>query len=470
MYRVKMGLFDCGASSVSIKLAQGIFSESDVCFSLTSLISSIENSLRSKRLPDKLKFVSDIRHAASESDEKDVIQEWCLSQVTVALTDYLTPDLNDVSLLVSLACENGIQSIQQVYVAFKQSQNWTCLIYLIRPIERIDPGRAFHFLTALVKHLLPKRTVVIENTAALCIGRNDPQSEATRMLDDFIRTSLDCASKQWSVATSPYHYSTPANASNQQRLTNVLNMIELCLLARQMDTCSAFLERVWKVSGELVDKFNTMYSPLIPGLCDLLRKTNTDICAPPFIDFFRLLISHCLCYLLGSKGQHIVLARKIGCSFCDDCRELDRFIAGKESTYTFRLVQKRRTHLEYQMDKARDLVTHETHRYGSPHSLVVKKTPSILAASTWEYRLQAVNNMFKAIGGGNVEKIMGDRYLDVCMAIKGQGAFRLDNTVVQQQNVPGPASASTVSVKPTTSIIGEKRKHESEVIVLSDSD
>ena len=70
----------------------------------------------SKRLPDRLAFITGIRQAASESDEKDVIEEWCMNQVTVALTSYVSPDDNDVSLLVSMACENGIQCVGQMYV------------------------------------------------------------------------------------------------------------------------------------------------------------------------------------------------------------------------------------------------------------------------------------------------------------------------------------------------------------------
>lgn len=79
---------------------------------------SIEELLRSKRLPDRLAFINSIRQAASESEDKDVIQEWCLSEATVALTTYVSPNVRDVSSLVSMACEDGIQSICQMYVVY----------------------------------------------------------------------------------------------------------------------------------------------------------------------------------------------------------------------------------------------------------------------------------------------------------------------------------------------------------------
>ncbi|KAF8345455.1 hypothetical protein F5887DRAFT_1192178 [Amanita rubescens] len=428
--RVNLGLFEHGPSSVLIKLAQGI-----------RIRPIIEGLLRNKWLPDRLAFINVIRQAALESDEKDVIQDWCLDQIAVALASYDSPlDDRDIPLLVSMACENGIQSIRPL------------------PIERINPEKAFHFLTALVKALHPKQAVVLEKTVAHCAGRNDPQSEAARMLDEFVRTCLDSAGKRWNVKTSwPPTLDVPfGDNSNQQRLTRVLNLIELCVLTRQMNTCRAFLDQIWNVSGEMVDKFNEIYMPLIPELCKLLRKTNIDVCAHPFIDFFSLLISHYLCDVLGPKVQ----LRKIGCG-CADCQLLDDFMVGMQSQYTFRIAQKRSAHLKSRMDSARDLVTHETQRHGKPHHLIVSKTQAFLSStSIWEQRLQVAKNTFEVIGGENVKKIMGDRYVEVCNALKGQDAFRLDKTTVPLQNAPGPASES--AVHPTTSLIGSKRKHDSE--------
>jgi len=103
---------------------------------------------------------------------------------------------------------------------------------------------------------------------------------------------------------------------------------------------------------------------------------------------------------------------------------------------------------------------------------VVTKTRAAAVASTWDYRLQVINGTFNAIGAKNVEKIMGNRFVDVCKAMKGEAAFRLDEPVVQrqEQNVSGSASmlTSNRTTNRTNSVIGEKRKHEPEVIELSD--
>jgi hypothetical protein len=141
------------------------------------------------------------------------------------------------------------------------------------------------------------------------------------------------------------------------------------------NTCRAFLDLVWNVSGEVADKFNDIYTPLIPKLCKLLRKTNIDVCVPPFIDFFCLLISHYLCYVLGT-----VQLRKIGCS-CADCQSLDDFLIGMRSQYAYRTIQERSIHLKSRMDSARDLVTHEMQRDGNLHRPVVNKTQVFLSTS-----------------------------------------------------------------------------------------
>ena len=69
-----------------------------------------------KRFPDRLAFINAIRQAAPESDEQDAIQEWCLNQTAVALSSYVSANVSDVPLFISMVCDNGIQSIRQVYV------------------------------------------------------------------------------------------------------------------------------------------------------------------------------------------------------------------------------------------------------------------------------------------------------------------------------------------------------------------
>lgn len=74
--------------------------------------------MRKRRFADRLTFINAIHQAASESKEKNAIQKWCLNETRVALTSYNSANVCDVPLFVSMACDNGIQSIRQVYVAY----------------------------------------------------------------------------------------------------------------------------------------------------------------------------------------------------------------------------------------------------------------------------------------------------------------------------------------------------------------
>ena len=88
----------------------------------------------------------------------------------------------------------------------------------------------------------------------------------------------------------------------------------------------------------------------------------------------------------------------------------------------------------------------------------VKKTPAVLAVAMWEDQRQQVNDIFQTIGTKNVEKIMGNRYVDVCKALEGRSGFRLDVTVgPKAMNLPGLAAAGPSS-KADTAVVGEKRK------------
>jgi hypothetical protein len=336
-------------------------------------------------------------------------------------------------------------------------------------------------LTALVRELHSKQAVILEKTVAHCAGSSNPQSQAAHILDEFIRSCLDCAQKRWNavikrsqiIRVGGFHQRwcwKLGYISSQEIQTRVLDLVELCLLTRQMDTCRAFLDRIWNLPADVVIKFNKVYTPVLPQLCKLLRKTNIDVCAVPFIDFFRLLISHYLCHILRTKGE-LKQPPKLGCG-CSECQELDRFLAGKQSQYIFRISGQRIDHLKAQIragSRAGDLVEPETRYHENHPHLVITKTHAFRFETMWEYRLQIVYDMFTAIGTKNVEKIMGDRYVDLLKALEGQVGFCLDDTAAQRQksNVSGPASTSTVNTT-TTSVIGGKRKREPEVIDLTD--
>ena len=298
----------------------------------------------------------------------------------------------------------------------------------------MDRDKAFNFLTALARALHLSRTEILAKTVVHCAGSDDPQVHAACMLDNLIRACLDGARKQWHRVTS----------------ATVLDTLKLCFITGQTDMCRTFLDCAWNISGDVTTKFDSIYTPLVPQLCKLLEENDLDVCVAPFIDFFRFYISHYLHYILGPKVQNLQL-RLVNCPRnCSDCTALNHFITSTESRHSFHFVQKTKPHLENQLGGVRDLVTYAPVRSGRSQYMEVNKTPAVFAGNRWELRRQQVNGLFQTIGAKNVEKIMGNRYVDVCKALVGQSGFRLDPTVVQSMNLPGPMAEMAV--------VGEKRK------------
>ncbi len=176
--------------------------------------------------------------------DEDVIQKWCSSPAAVALKTYVSVNVSDVppwpvrmEFRVSPRCT----------LSTHQFQNYTSLIYLFRPIDKLVSKKVFQFLTALVKDLHSKQAIVLEKTVAHCAGSSNPQFEAARMLDEFIRSCLNRAGRAWNSVISIPRF--PLVGGIFQRWygnlgymcpevqTRVLDLVELCLLTRQMDTC-----------------------------------------------------------------------------------------------------------------------------------------------------------------------------------------------------------------------------------------
>ena len=319
-----------------------------------------------------------------------------------------------------------------------------------RPVSKMESDGGFDFLSALVPALLEKKDAVLTQTL---VNGNDiadrqAQIQPTSLFDDFIRLCLHTMMKQWNASVARPGRSLTAS---QSRLNRIIRVVELCILTGQMKLCQAFLTLVSNSPEDPFVKFDSLYNPLAPLLVELLQKAKTDICSPPFSDFLRSLISQYLQYVLGTEQHNPRPALpKLGCG-CDDCEHFDQFMARTELQYDFQAAERRRRHLSSRIERASHLVTYDTRRYGSPHTLLVTKTLFARAATSWSCRLGVIKSFMKAIGTKNVEKIMGSRCADVAAALNGTRAYKSS-----ERESSGATPASSSSVVPA--IAGEKRK------------
>jgi hypothetical protein len=287
---------------------------------------------------------------------------------------------------------------------------------------------------------------------------NVTQGDGKTLVDKVIVKVLDAAAKQWSHAPTAYgsyrfglYPGIPTTShvtqAQTEKVARIVEIIEQTIISDNLEICRRLFVDVLKNTGTSSEKFTQIYNPLIPRLRALLQSKNLDLCAPPFVDLFQIIIGSYLRDVLGKKGQHLNPGlRKIGCG-CQDCQPLDKFILDPTTqTTVFRLVQKRRTHLERQIASARDLCSYETIRYGSPHGVKVTKLPEVIQASTWEHRQKAARTFLSSIGTDEViKKIMGMRYNDVVAAINGTVPFGATNVAGDG------SSASTSKAIPSTS-------------------
>lgn len=192
-----------------------------------------------------------------------------------------------------------------------------------------------------------------------------------------------------------------------------------------MAPCRKLFVILLKIPGTAGEKFESLYGRLIPPLRELLSSKNIDICSPPFIDLFQILVATYLRDVLGSNPSTRPNIRKIGCK-CTDCKSVDAFLLKPNLTETFRYAQKRRTHVESKLKTIADLVTSELIRDKSPHGLVVTKLPDFMAMLQWEVRVTKAKAFLKSVGEDDmIAKLMGDRYEDVLKALQGAQRFIL---------------------------------------------
>ncbi|KAF8634744.1 hypothetical protein AX17_004114 [Amanita inopinata Kibby_2008] len=83
-------------------------------FGFENIRPGLEANLSVKQMKPRFDLIRAIPDHASESDDKALLSAWCANQLTVALTSYARPRQPDVPFLVSMACEGGIEAIQNL--------------------------------------------------------------------------------------------------------------------------------------------------------------------------------------------------------------------------------------------------------------------------------------------------------------------------------------------------------------------
>jgi hypothetical protein len=240
-----------------------------------------------------------------------------------------------------------------------------------------------------------------------------------------------------------HHYvegeTSPSNPTAPNRKTNrVCEFVDLCLTVGDLAPCVTLFDRILGDSAAKDDRsidetFGVVFVPLIPQLKATLSKHNVPITSQPFASFFKLVISLYLMRILGPKTPKTIIpvlpTRTAGCRACTECtkcKQLSAFLNNPKASIPFRASLATRKHVESEIVRAKisDIVTTETVKGGSPHTLLVTKRAEPLAQLRWREAKGKAEAFLRSVAAGEeLKHLMAERYNDTAWAIQGRKVF-----------------------------------------------
>lgn len=206
------------------------------------------------------------------------------------------------------------------------------------------------------------------------------------------------------------------------------------------------------VRGSAADTaFHELLFPVATTVCELIAQTTRHPTADEKDFIVELLKSYVTGYVKKALPPPADWKTKttIRCT-CSDCWSLRRFIDDNElKTQDFALAEKRRKHLEQQLD--RSYFTSVTIKKGTPYKLRVEKTNAMLVSNynAWVKRVHVAKSVLKQLSEkGPLKDIIGeDNYLAI---------FQHANLQAPEDNSVN--SGTTTNARPTVqSMVPQKR-------------
>ena len=268
------------------------------------------------------------------------------------------------------------------------------------------------------------------------------------------------------------HGHARGDISQDQR--RVLELLDLMALTSRAEHSAQLITLISWSHEHLPVKYDKFITPLVPKLkSHLLQHSATG--SPILVAFLRRLIERYLQDLLGGPSkQPEAVIKKVNCS-CQDCPRINWFLRSDAVMETFRVAERRRSHIQDQFRAAvQSGVTFNTITQGSPHTLQVTKTRETLAEGKWDSRVQKARSFLAVVGTPDeLARIMGERYPDVQAALAGTKPYEMGALALTVPPPGNTAAASTSTAGATTSrtragpvVAGVKRKAEDEEDVI----
>ncbi|KAJ8496430.1 hypothetical protein ONZ45_g12454 [Pleurotus djamor] len=440
----KVGLL----TEAQLMAAWKVFSFERMRIIFESLLSSIVG------LQPRLDFLNKVLSYPSKTD-KAVVQNWFQEQTLAAISTLNKPSTSDLPSMVGLLSAQTID---------------TFISSVVPKLTSTSPG--YEFWKEFLRSLIAQKEAIIG-------GDDGTRIKFGNLVETTLRSGID----QWDVGVtvqqnrythSAYAYGGYAqpgpvlvDTPDEPKVARILNIIKLCYSVGYPGIIPYLFSRVTSQMRWQYRSYVTIYTPLLQKIRDWLTQKGRSLADAPFNSWIRRIIEKYLVEVLKSKTHVDIpsVVRKLGCSSsCADCVQLDQFLLSTSPTITYRLVMKRREHVERQLLAGRNFVTYTTIRSGSPYAVKIDKHPSVVASMEFAFRAKQANTLLAAIGDNTtIQKIMGSRHAEVALAISGTRPYTMPpSTSTRGTNIAGPSTRpeapapSSSSIKPTQ-VAGAKR-------------
>ncbi|KAH6672517.1 hypothetical protein B0J14DRAFT_74998 [Halenospora varia] len=159
--------------------------------------------------------------------------------------------------------------------------------------------------------------------------------------------------------------------------------------------------------------FDSMYLPFLKLLSTTLQENNIHIQDSPFQPIYKSILNSYILRFVQPEPQPPKdwTRQKVSCG-CQDCNSLNAFLINPtQQVGRFALAQKRRSHLQTQLDPIGGF-KHDTDRRGSPQTLVVTKTKEKFQAShkDWAGRCRIAKAKLEEFGTERLMELLGEEY------------------------------------------------------------
>lgn len=267
------------------------------------------------------------------------------------------------------------------------------------------------------------------------------------------------------VTYDPYAHSAFKRTGQEE--PRILKLLDLMVFTRRVQNSSRLIDLIFQPQGNLVDRYRTLITPLIPKLQARYRQYNSSY-FPVLDGLLRAFAERWLQDLLGTPSKRPEsLVKKLVCG-CEDCARINRFLQSGDVTETIWAAQKRRSHMEANLRTTlSDVVVFTTIIGRSPYGLKLTKTQGALTMGKWDGRVESARAFLALIGTPDaLVRIMGERYQDVQAALAGTKPYRIGSPapiVVSAEDTP---VASTSAARTGPVVAGVKRKAEDDGDVI----